>query len=89
MNWDKILNDLSVKVSDGIPDLTNEQHLIKLWDVLKEHNWNVESRVELLTMLQEKIGKVFTNPKTGKTELKFSIFQSSTAINPKGWIYRL
>ena len=38
---------------------------------------------------KEKIGKVFTNPTTGKTELKFSIFQSSTPINPKGWIYRL
>ncbi len=38
---------------------------------------------------KEKIGKVFTNPNTGKTELKFSIFQSSTPLNPKGWIYRL
>ena len=38
---------------------------------------------------KEKIGKVFTNPNTGKTELKFSIFQSSTPVNPKGWIYRL
>ena len=38
---------------------------------------------------KEKIGKVFTNPETGKTELKFSIFQSSTPLNPKGWIYRL
>tara|TARA_B100001250_G_C19783070_1_gene782798 strand:+ start:686 stop:1897 length:1212 start_codon:yes stop_codon:yes gene_type:complete len=38
---------------------------------------------------KEKIGKVFTNPNTGKTELKFSIFQSSIPLNPKGWIYRL
>ena len=38
---------------------------------------------------KEKIGRVFTNPNTGKTELKFSIFQSSTPLNPKGWIYRL
>ena len=38
---------------------------------------------------KEKIGKVFTNPNTGKTELKFSIFQSSTPLNPKGWIFRL
>ena len=44
-NWDKILTELSVKVRDGIPDLTNEQHLIKLWDVLREQKWNVESRV--------------------------------------------
>ena len=32
-DFDKILNDLSSKVSDGIPDLKNEQHLIKLFDV--------------------------------------------------------
>ena len=38
---------------------------------------------------KEKIGRVFTNPNTGKTELKFSIFQSSTPLNPEGWIYRL
>jgi septal ring factor EnvC (AmiA/AmiB activator) len=38
---------------------------------------------------KEKIGKVFTNPSTGKTELKFSIFQSSTPLNPRGWIFRL
>ena len=52
-NWDKILTELSVKVRDGIPDLTNEQHLIKLWDILKEHNWSVEARVELLNNLTE------------------------------------
>ena len=38
---------------------------------------------------KEKIGRIFTNPNTGKTELKFSIFQSSTPLNPEGWIYRL
>lgn len=79
MNWDKILNDLSVKVSDGIPDLTNEQHLIKLWDVLKEHNWNVESRVELLMMLQEKIGKVYYTGKPPKG--------AKTQIGPRGGKY--
>ena len=47
-NWNKILNELSYRVSSGIPDLTNEQHLIKLWDILKEHNWNIDARVELL-----------------------------------------
>ena len=51
MNWDKILNELSYVVRDGSPDLTNEQHLIKLWDILKEHNWSVEARVELLNNL--------------------------------------
>jgi len=50
-NWNKILNELSYRVSSGIPDLTNEQHLIKLWDILKEHKWNIDARVELLKNL--------------------------------------
>ena len=37
VNWDLILNDLSVRLKDGTPDFKNEQHIIKLWDVLKEH----------------------------------------------------
>jgi len=47
-NFKEILNELSYRVSSGIPDLTNEQHLIKLWDILKEHNWSIDARVELL-----------------------------------------
>ena len=50
-DFDKILNDLSLKVRDGIPDLKNEQHLIKLFDVLKEYNWPVDERVRLLQNL--------------------------------------
>ena len=42
-----------ISTSSGIPDLTNEQHLIKLWDILKEHNWNIDARVELLKNLNE------------------------------------
>ena len=52
-NWNKILNELSYRVSTGIPDLSNEQHLIKLWDILKEHKWSVDARVELLKNLNE------------------------------------
>jgi len=52
-NWNKILNELSYRVSTGIPDLSNEQHLMKLWDILKEHKWNIDSRVELLKNLNE------------------------------------
>jgi len=52
-NWKKILNELSYRVSSGIPDLTNEQHLMKLWDILKEHKWPVDARVELLKNLDE------------------------------------
>ena len=52
-NFKKILNELSYRVSSGIPDLTNEQHLMKLWDILKEHNWNIDARVKLLKRLDE------------------------------------
>ncbi|MDG2491263.1 MAG: peptidoglycan DD-metalloendopeptidase family protein [Flavobacteriaceae bacterium] len=38
---------------------------------------------------KEKIGKVFTNPETGKTELKFSVFKNSSPTNPKGWLFRM
>jgi len=38
---------------------------------------------------KEKIGKVFTNPETGKTELKFSVFKNSSPTNPRGWIFRM
>ena len=51
--WDKILLELSYRVSSGIPDLSNEQHLMKLWDILKEHNWNIDARVELIKNLDE------------------------------------
>ena len=51
VNWDLILNDLSVRLKDGTPDFKNEQHIIKLWDVLKEHKWPVEARVELIKSL--------------------------------------
>ena len=62
-NWNKILNELSYRVSSGIPDLTNEQHLMKLWDILKEHNWSVDARVELLKNLNEV--SIVKNKKSG------------------------
>ena len=51
----KILNELSFRVSDGMPDLTNEQHLIKLYDVLKEYGWPIDARIELI----KEVGKVY------------------------------
>jgi len=67
-NFTKILNELSYRVSSGIPDLTNEQHLMKLWDILKEHNWSVDARVELLKNLDEAMCKRGeTSAKTGCT----------------------
>ena len=35
------------------------------------------------------IGKVFTHPSSQNTELKFAIFQSTTPVNPKAWVYRM
>ena len=67
-NFTKILNELSYRVSSGITDLTNEQHLMKLWDILKEHNWNIDARVELLKNLDEAMCKRGeTSAKTGCT----------------------
>mgnify|MGYP003134447452 CR=1 FL=1 len=77
MNWDKILNELSYIVKDGSPDLTNEQHLIKLWDILKEHNWSVEARVELLNNLsgtKTEEPKVLKEAATNRTEDLHEIF---------------
>ena len=72
--WDKILLELSYRVSSGIPDLTNEQHLMKLWDILKEHNWNIDARVELLKNLNEQdkpsvqsiLNRSFKNAQSGR-----------------------
>ena len=65
VNWDLILNDLSVRLKNGTPDFKNEQHIIKLWDVLKEHNWPIEARVQLLQTLQER--DIVKNKKSGNT----------------------
>ena len=51
---DKILNELSFRVSDGMPDFTNEQHLIKLYDILNDLNWDEEVINELIYNLTEK-----------------------------------
>jgi len=49
----KILTELSYRVKDGSPDFENEQHLIKLYDVLKECQWPADARIELLKTLTE------------------------------------
>jgi len=68
-NWKKILNELSYRVSSGIPDLTNEQHLMKLWDILKEEKWPIDVRVELLNNLTNSNDKVQINEvSTKRTE---------------------
>ena len=59
-NFDKILNELSYKVKDGTPDLTNEQHLIKLYDILQECQWPIDARIELIKTLAE--ARMVPNP---------------------------
>ena len=89
-NFTEILNELSYRVSSGIPDLTNEQHLMRLWDILKEHNWNIDARVELLKNLDEQdtpsvqsiLNRSFKNAQSGR------MIKVSSALgyknNPKG-----
>ena len=52
---DKILLELSAKkvVEDGMPDFTNEKHLLALNEVLVDLNWSMEARSELLYTLME------------------------------------
>ncbi len=38
---------------------------------------------------KQPVGKVFTNPTTGDTILKFSMYQNSKVVNPSNWIYRM
>jgi len=38
---------------------------------------------------KQSIGEVFTNKKTGKTEIQFSLFNNVKVLNPKGWIYQM
>ena len=76
-NWNKILNELSYRVSSGIPDLTKEQHLMKLWDILKEEKWPINARVELLKNLEEAVGKVYVQKGPGPEGAKMR-------VGPKG-----
>ena len=56
---EKILLELCAKdvVEDGMPDFTNEKHLLALNEVLVELNWPMEARGELLYTLMEKDGE--------------------------------
>lgn len=45
-------------------------------------------RGDKVTTRQE-IGKVFTNQTTGKTILKFLIFQNTNKLNPADWVYQM
>jgi len=83
-NWNKILNELSYRVSSGIPDLSNEQHLMKLWDILKEHNWNIDARVELLKNLDEARMVANPNPSPNKKKNMVTLAYARTFFKDKG-----
>ena len=82
-NWNKILNELSYRVSSGIPDLTNEQHLMKLWEILKEHNWSLDARIELLKSLDEAVKPRYYQSDKGQSAPK----GAKTGVGPKGGTY--
>ena len=54
---DRILLELSAKevVEDGLPDFTNEKHLLALNEVLIDLDWPMEARGELLYTLMENV----------------------------------
>ena len=83
VDFDKILNDLSSKLQDGIPDLKNEQHLIKLWDVLKEYNWPVDERVRLLHNLTEGTDKKLAYNEVGKKLAKIKSIEQQGTVTSK------
>ena len=37
----------------------------------------------------KKYWKSLHHPSSGKSELKFSVFQNTTPVNPKAWVYRM
>ena len=83
-NWNKILLELSYRVSSGIPDLTNEQHLMKLWDILKEEKWPVGARVEFFKNLEvEAVKPRYYQSDKGQSAPK----GARTGVGPKGGTY--
>lgn len=83
IDFDKILNDLSSRLKDGTPDLTNEQHLIKLFDVLKEYNWPVDERVRLLQNLTEEKAGPRISQKNMQSRIAGLSSDLSAPTNPK------
>ena len=66
--------------------------------VLIQHGNYITSYSNLATVYVKKgetidakqvIGEVFTHLTSGKSELKFSVFQNTTPVNPKSWVYRM
>lgn len=50
-------------------------------------NINVKKGDKVTT--KQEIGTIFTNPTTGKTILKFLIYQNTNRMNPSDWVYKM
>lgn len=50
--FDIIMRELSYRVPDGIPDLNNSAHLLKLQEILTESGWNKRSISKLIKSLK-------------------------------------
>ncbi|MFC7356104.1 murein hydrolase activator EnvC family protein [Jejudonia soesokkakensis] len=48
---------------------------------------NVKAGDKVVT--KQKLGRIFENPLTGKTILKFYIYQNTSKMNPADWLYRM
>jgi len=42
-----------------------------------------------IVVVKEQLGKIYTSRFSGKTELKFYLYQDTTRLNPEEWIYQL
>ncbi|MGB1450502.1 MAG: murein hydrolase activator EnvC family protein, partial [Marinirhabdus sp.] len=38
---------------------------------------------------KDRLGTIFTNPLTGKTVLKFLVYQNNRRLNPADWIFKM
>ena len=79
---DKILLELSARkeVEDGLPDFTNEKHILALNEVLIDLNWPMEARGELLyTLMEAPQGKEDKYPANAKNSDKVVYFKSKKA----------
>ncbi len=50
---------------------------------------NISVKVGDKIKTKQAIGTVHTNPRTGRSIMKFSIYQNSKFINPQHWIYKM
>ena len=57
--------------------------------VLKARKLSQSLKKGDIVIAKQKIGKVFTNQKSGKSTIQFSIFNNTVPQNPKNWIFEM